>query len=131
MSSPKVEIISVSNVMVRQMHFVDAGDKELGHTHPFDHPSLLASGRIRLTVNGQKTEYSAPKLIYIKAQDVHFIEALEPNTVVCCIHALRNGWETDDIIDPDSIPNGVHVVPFFGVNKKWEQDLINKSKEAA
>jgi len=123
MNSPEINIICVSNVFVRQMTFKNVGDEELGHTHPFDHPSSLSSGRIEVTVNGEKTEYTAPSLIYIKGDAVHSIKALEPNTVVCCIHALRNGWNSEDIIDPKSIPDGVEVnhVPIYGANKNWEQ----------
>jgi quercetin dioxygenase-like cupin family protein len=89
------------------MHFKKAGDIEHGHTHPFDHLTLLAAGSLRVTVNGQTTEFKAPHMIYIKAEFNHELVALEDNTVAFCIHALRKGNGVDDIIDPASIPKGV------------------------
>jgi quercetin dioxygenase-like cupin family protein len=89
------------------MHFKKAGDLEHGHTHPFDHLTLLAAGSLSVTVNGKTTDFTAPHMIYIKAEYEHELVALEDNTVAFCIHALRNGDGVDDIIDPASIPSGV------------------------
>jgi hypothetical protein len=133
MSQPEIKLMCVSNVFVRQMHFKEVGDKEIGHYHPFDHTTLLSHGKIEVTVNNQKTIYDAPNLIFIKATEIHSIKALEKDTVVCCIHALRNGWDSEDIIDPTLIPNGVSldtdVVPVFGVNKKWQHLIVEKNNE--
>lgn len=89
------------------MHFKKAGDLEHGHTHPFDHLTLLAAGSLRVTVNGKTTDFHAPHMIFIKAEYNHELVALEDNTVAYCIHALRKGNGVDDIIDPASIPVGV------------------------
>jgi quercetin dioxygenase-like cupin family protein len=104
---PHVQIGCVANLFSRQMHFKNAGDIEYGHTHPFDHLTLLASGSLRVTVNGKTTEFKAPHMIYIKAEYNHELVALEDNTVAYCIHALRNGNGVGDILDPASIPAGV------------------------
>jgi hypothetical protein len=108
MGQPHTNIGCVANLFARQMHFVKAGDKELGHTHVFDHLTLLASGALRVTVNGAITEFRAPHMIYIKADHQHELVAIEDNTVAFCIHALRNGDGVGDIIDPQSIPKGVN-----------------------
>jgi hypothetical protein len=109
-NQPQIAIGCVANLYSRQMHFVNVGDTEIGHTHPFDHLSLLASGSVRVKVNGKISEFKAPHMIYIKAEDVHELTALEPNTLVYCIHALRDGNGVDDILDPKMIPNGVNAL---------------------
>jgi quercetin dioxygenase-like cupin family protein len=94
------------------MLFLRAGDQEHGHSHPFDHLTLLASGSLRVTVNGKTTDFKAPQMIYIKAKTVHELVALENNTVAYCIHALRDGNGVDDILDPASIPHGVSPLQY-------------------
>lgn len=90
------------------MHFKSVGDIEHGHTHLFDHLTLLAAGSLRVTTNGKTTDFKAPHMIYIKAEHSHELVALEDNTVAYCIHALRNGNGVDDILDPASVPAGVN-----------------------
>ena len=107
MDTPHVQLGCVANLFSRQMHFKKAGDLEHGHTHPFDHLTLLASGSLRVTVNGRVTDFKAPHMIYIKAEHNHELVALEDDTVAFCIHALRNGNGVADIIDPASVPAGV------------------------
>lgn len=104
---PKIFIGCVSNLFSRQMHFESKGDTEFGHTHNHDHLTLLASGRLKVTVEGQDTEFTAPHMIFIKADKHHILEALEDNTVAYCIHALREKDGSGDILDPSMIPNGV------------------------
>jgi quercetin dioxygenase-like cupin family protein len=110
--TPHVQIGCVANLFSRQMHFKKAGDLEHGHTHPFDHLTLLASGSLRVTVNGKTTDFKAPHMIFIKAEYEHELVALEDNTVAYCIHALRKGNGVDDIIDPASIPAGVSPLQY-------------------
>jgi hypothetical protein len=112
MDQPHVQIGCVANLFSRQMHFKSAGDIEHGHTHPFDHLTLLASGSLRVTVNGKTTDFKAPHMIYIKAEYNHELVALEDNTVAYCIHALRKGNGVDDIIDPASVPKGVSALQY-------------------
>lgn len=107
MSMPEVKLGLVANLWSRQMHFVKAGDIEHGHTHQFDHLTLLAHGKLRVTVNGVTTDYSAPHMIYIHKDHEHELVALEDNTVAFCIHALRDN--EGDILDPASVPAGVNA----------------------
>lgn len=107
MNNPEVKIGCVANLYSRMMHFAKAGDIEYGHTHQFDHLTLLASGTLRVTVEGKTTDFKAPHMIYIKADKTHELVALEDNTVAYCIHALRDGDGVGDIIDPASIPDGM------------------------
>lgn len=108
MNEPVVHIGCVANLYSRMMHFKKSGDKEQGHTHAFDHLTLLAKGKLRVVVEGVSTDFTAPNMIYIKADKIHELEALSDETVAYCIHALRDNNETGDILDPSMIPEGVN-----------------------
>lgn len=107
MSQPLTSIGCVANLYSRMMHFKNVGDIEHGHRHQFDHLTLLAKGRLKVTVDGSVSEFSAPHMIYIKKEKLHELVALESDTVAYCIHALRGDNRTDDILDPNMIPVGV------------------------
>jgi len=109
MAYPEVKIGTVANLFSRQMYFKNVGDIEHGHAHQFDHLTLLAAGKLQVTVEGQVSEFIAPHMIYIKKDKMHELVALEPNTVAYCIHALRLGNEVDDIVDPSMVPKGVTI----------------------
>lgn len=113
MNTPLVNIGLVSNVFVRQMNFQNAGDIEHGHTHTFDHLTLLAKGSLSVNVNGNVSTYTAPMMIFIKADIEHELTALENDTVAYCIHALRELDNSDDILDPSMIPLGVNMEQFY------------------
>lgn len=111
-NTPEVMIACVANLFSRMMHFKLAGDMEQGHTHPFDHLTLLAKGRLLVTVDGQTSVFAAPNMIYIKADKTHSLEALTDDTVAYCIHALRDGVGVGDILDPAMVPAGVNPLNF-------------------
>lgn len=102
MAQPNVNIGCVKNLFVRQMHFQNSGDSEQGHAHSFDHLTLLAKGKLSVRINDETTEFTAPQMIYIKAELKHELVALTDNTVAYCIHALRE--PTGDILDPAMVP---------------------------
>ena len=107
MSNAKIKMGCVANLFSKMMHFEKAGDMEVGHTHCFDHLTLLANGKLKVMVQGKSTEFQAPHMIYIQKDKVHELVALEDNTLAYCIHALRNGDGVDDILDPSMIPDGI------------------------
>lgn len=107
MSHPNPKISIVANTWIKQMHFAKAGDINPGHKHLFDHQTLLGKGKIKVTVNGEDSEFTAPTIIFIVAGHEHIIEALEDDTICYCIHAIRDGERIEDIVDPKDIPNGV------------------------
>lgn len=113
MRSPLVQIGCVANLYSRMMHFQKAGDIEIGHTHQFDHLTLLAKGKLKVTVDGVATEFTAPHMIYIRKDKVHELVALTDGTVAYCIHALRDK-EDNDILDPSMIPAGVDPLSLAG-----------------
>jgi quercetin dioxygenase-like cupin family protein len=107
-SNPKSAIACVSNIFSRMMYFEKSGDIEDGHFHIFDHLTLLAKGSLQVTVGtGNPTIFKAPHMIFIAKDKRHELVALEDNTLAFCIHALRDGDNAGDIIDPCMIPDGV------------------------
>lgn len=111
MTEPRKLIGVCANIHTRMMHFVKAGDKIVGHKHTFDHLTLLASGSLRLVVDGKESEFKAPHLIWIDKDKVHELTALEDNTVAACINGIRDGKNVADLIDPSMIPIGEKVLP--------------------
>jgi quercetin dioxygenase-like cupin family protein len=103
--SVEVHIGCVENLFTRMMFFQKTGDKETGHVHQHDHLTLLAKGKLKVTIDGQETEFTAPHMIYINKDKVHELQALSDNTIAYCIHALRDK-ETGDILDPSMVPKG-------------------------
>lgn len=105
-TDPESKFAIISNVWIKMMTFKKVGDFNPGHAHLFDHPTLLSQGSVEVEVDGKKTKFSAPAIIYIEKEKLHTITALEKNTVACCIHALRNGDSVEDIISEDMLPKG-------------------------
>lgn len=102
MSNPPItDLKLVDNVFVKLHHFIRVGDTHDGHAHAFDHITLLASGSVRMAHDNGVAEFKAPHLIVTPKGITHQFTALEPNTVFCCIHAVREGDELDDIASPD------------------------------
>ena len=112
LQKPIISVGCVSNVYVRQMHFTKTGDFNIPHTHSHDHTTLLGSGSVECSVDGNKTIFKAPAIIYIIKDKLHYFTALEDNTVAYCIHAIRGdeGDGDNNIISPDSVPVGVTVL---------------------
>jgi quercetin dioxygenase-like cupin family protein len=113
MNQPTVHLGCVANLFSRMMHFAKAGDIEMGHTHQFDHLTLLAKGKLKVTVEGTASEFTAPHMIYIHKDKRHELQALTDDTVAYCIHALRDK-DTGDILDPSMIPAGVDPLSMAG-----------------
>jgi quercetin dioxygenase-like cupin family protein len=108
MSHPNIMLGVADNLWSKQMHFLKAGDVEQGHKHCFSHFTLLAAGKLSIKVEGVASEFTAPHMIFIAAEKVHELTALEDNTVAYCIHPLRDGDQVEDILDPSMIPAGVN-----------------------
>jgi hypothetical protein len=127
MSRPEIQLMAVSNVFTRLMHFVKKGDIEQGHQHIYDHGTLLSTGRVLVEMlddNGIVTaskEFVAPSFIFIKKEQNHRLTALEDNTVCTCIHALRD--VEDELIDPSFL-----VEPEYYGDVKVD-DLAKKIKD--
>ena len=101
MSNAITALKIVDNVFVKLHHFVQVGDTHKGHAHTFDHITLLSSGAVRMVHDNGEAEYKAPHLIVTPKGIKHQFTALEPNTVFCCVHAIRDGDGVDDVASPD------------------------------
>ena len=117
MAEPVSTVSCVANVFIRQMLFEKNGDVNEGHAHVFDHQTLLARGSIKAVVDGQTSYFTAPQIIFIKAEILHEFTAMEDNTLCYCIHALRDGDDVCDIIDPAGVPQGINPGDIFSVAK--------------
>jgi len=117
---PDAAIGCVANLWSKQMHFKKAGDTEQGHSHLFDHLTLLAAGSLQVTVDGLESKFKSPQMIYIKAGKKHELVALEDNTIAYCIHALRD--DEGIILDPSMIPDTINKDNVFN----YAAGLIHK-----
>jgi quercetin dioxygenase-like cupin family protein len=91
----------VDNLFVNLHLFINTGDTHQGHAHFFDHITLLATGKVLMKHDKGEQEFTAPHLIVTPKGVSHQFTALESNTVFCCIHAIRDGSEVDDIASQD------------------------------
>lgn len=99
--SVSTDLSIVDNVFVKMMHLYYAGDKVEGHAHTYDHITLLAKGTVVMRANGIDVEHSAPKLIVTPKGVVHEFEAITPDCLLCCVHAIRDGDTVDDVAPQD------------------------------
>lgn len=92
------------------MFFKNAGDTEFGHTHQFDHATLVAYGSVLVRVCGKETLFKAPQLIWISKDLEHELVAQEAGTVCACLHTTESGFPgintMDSIVSNDMIPDG-------------------------
>jgi hypothetical protein len=105
-SRPITAFTMVDNVFVKLHKFNNAGDTHQGHAHTFDHITLLATGKVLMKHDKGEQEFTAPHLIVTPKGITHQFIALEPNTIFCCIHALRHGGGdgVDDVAAPNLTP---------------------------
>lgn len=100
MTHPRISLVVSGNLYMRQMRF-DKGAIEQGHSHTYDHLTLLSTGSMKVSVDGVETVFVAPTAIKILAHKVHKLEALEDNTLAYCVHALREA-ATEDVLPPQA-----------------------------
>ena len=101
MSNVLTDVNIVDNVFVKMHYFANAGDTHAGHAHPFDHITLLATGKVMMRHDNGEQVFTAPHLIITPKSIAHQFTALESNTVFCCIHAIRDGSTVDSIAPQD------------------------------
>ena len=78
----------------KEMH-LHAGWYAETHEHKYDHMSVLASGVVEVTIDGEKTLYQGFNVINIAAGKKHRIDALT-DSIWLCVHAT-------DETDPEMI----------------------------
>lgn len=97
------------NIWVRQHYLANPGqDNGGGHTHHFDHVTLLAKGKVLVEVEGYPAkEFTAPTFIVIKKEHKHKFTALEADTLYYCVFALRDvDGDVTDFYSGDNSPYG-------------------------
>lgn len=94
----------VDNIFVKMHFLAKAGDVYDGHSHVFDHISILSSGSVSMTYRDTSRSFKAPHLIVVPKGIEHQFTALEDNTMFCCIHAIREGDEVYDVVKQDVSP---------------------------
>lgn len=102
MSKPPItDLKIVDNVFVKLHKFLNTGDTHEGHSHTFDHITLLATGSVLMKHDNGEQVYKAPHLIVTPKGITHQFTALEPNTMFCCIHAIREENDINAVADPN------------------------------
>ena len=88
------------NIWVRQHILHKSGDASVGHTHKFDHVTLLVKGSVEVSIEGYPPkQFQAPTFIVIRKEHQHTLTALEDECLYYCVFALRNldGEVVEDI----------------------------------
>lgn len=78
-----------------------------GHTHLYDHVTLVAQGKILVEIEGHEPkEFTAPTYVVIDKNLRHKITSLAERTVYYCIFALRdeNGEVIEDLYSEEHDP---------------------------
>ena len=126
MDCPHIEVLAVSNVYSRLMYFQKAGDVEIGHSHTYDHGTLVSYGSVLYEVlDGPDGEvvaakkFVAPGFVFVEKDKYHRITALEDGTVCACIHALRTVDE--DLVSPDCL-----IEP---IRREWHNQIFDAVRD--
>jgi len=128
-SSEVNELGYFGNIWVRSHKYNKGENNGGGHTHHFDHITLLVSGRVQVEVEGHTPKiFTAPKFIVIKKEHKHRFIALEDNTVYYCVFALRDlDGSVTDIYSGDDTPYGSAEAPDLGIST--EKQIIDLDKK--
>ena len=128
MANPEIKIMACSNVYIRLMSFAEKGDVEVGHSHTYDHATVLSSGSVKYEVldgfDGDTLSekiFTAPDMIFVEKDKFHRITAMQNNTVCSCTHALRS--IDQDLIPPDSFIESKHLVQDGDIRRAVEQKI--------
>lgn len=93
-------------VFAKTMVIHKAGTLIPQHAHRYDHVSVLVRGSVRLWRDGVLYgDAVAPVGITIEAEVKHLFQSLEDDTIVLCVHDIRDGEgveiaEEHHLVDP-------------------------------
>lgn len=87
----------VDNVFVKMIPLNGVGYKAQGHAHVFDHITLLSVGSVHMKHDNGEAVYTAPCLIVTPKGITHEFTSLADFSLLCCIHAIRDGDGIDDV----------------------------------
>ena len=87
---PEDVFFEVGNIFAKRILLPKKGDATIGHSHTFDHMTLVARGAVEIRVHGLAGRaYRQDEIVMIEAGKHHAIIALEDNTALYCIHDTR------------------------------------------
>lgn len=95
------------NVWIRKQYYPVKATVHDGHTHTHDHMSIVVSGKVLVEVEGyEPKEFTAPTFFTVAAEKHHKITALEDETAVFCVFALRDadGKSADEYYSEGNTP---------------------------
>jgi hypothetical protein len=121
------------NIFMREMSFPESHTTYCGHHHFYDHVTMVASGKVRVKFNAvpeanipeEIKEYSAVDMFVTRSFRTHEITSLEPNTTVCCIHAIRE--KNGEIVEPQ-LPDNLKHDTNFKFKDVYEIEAITDKK---
>jgi hypothetical protein len=84
-----------SNILIRPNSLPNVGDSCGGHSHNFDHTTLVLAGAVHVVArfpDGRRVEadFKAPAHFLVKAEVAHDIVATQPDTLFWCVYAHRD-----------------------------------------
>jgi quercetin dioxygenase-like cupin family protein len=87
--------IRSGNIFIRRNPLPKVGDKVDGHTHNFDHTTIVFLGSVRVRAtrpDGKIREqvFEAPSHFLVYRDVEHEITALEDNTLFWCVYSHRD-----------------------------------------
>lgn len=116
----------VDNVFVKMIPLTSVGDTTQGHAHIFDHITLLSVGSVRMKHDNGEATYTAPCLIVTPKGITHQFTSLTDFSLLCCIHAIRDGDGLDDIAPQNITENEAQNLFFKYPVTEVEKDMQNK-----
>lgn len=74
----------------------DAGTILPQHSHTFPHLSAIMAGAVQVDADGVDLGvFEAPAFVKIAARTRHTFRTLQPDTVICCLHAVGEAEAVD------------------------------------
>lgn len=116
--SDRTEHVS-GNIFIRPVHLAVKGEKISGHTHNFDHTTIVFQGSLHVKAtspDGSVTEkdFTAPAHFLVRKEVEHEITALECKTVFWCVYSHRDA-QGNVVQDNDgwTYKNGVYPAAYL------------------
>lgn len=101
-----VQWVTADKVFIKQLFIKEAGTLVPQHSHVYDHTTMLAVGAVRVWCDGRYIgDYVAPQPILIENGVKHTFMALQPNTLLYCIHNLSRS-EVVEILAEHQLDDG-------------------------
>lgn len=99
----------VGNIFVKKIYLAKKGFCTIGHSHTYDHMTLVVKGAVSIQVDGKAREFHENESIEIASRRHHAITALEDDTMLLCIHDTR-GMELEELAVPFDYSKETHHV---------------------